>query len=138
MYFACFVTSLGGNTVAIACSCPLLCAIFNRGLSVVSVFLLVFQSKFLRYKVLSCKLFVTLKVKTEKEIFAFTYLKPKLKKQQEWLAVWMILSGETNICERKQNQTHRRPPYARLWHMCWKQGRNEKLDTCWKQIRWKY
>ena len=31
-------------------------------------------------------------------------LKPKLKKQQEWLTFLMIFSGETNIWERKQNK----------------------------------
>ena len=35
----------------------------------------------------------------------------------EWLAVWMILSGETNIWGRKQNQKYTRQPYARLWRM---------------------
>ena len=31
-------------------------------------------------------------------------IKTKLKKFQEWLAVWMIMSGDTNMWERKQNQ----------------------------------
>ena len=29
-------------------------------------------------------------------------IKPKLKMQQRWLSVWIILSGETNMWERKQ------------------------------------
>ena len=39
--------------------------------------------------------------------------KPKLKKQEEWLAVWMILSRETK--GRKQNKKYTRQLYTRLW-----------------------
>ena len=39
----------------------------------------------------------------------------------------MILSGETNTLERKQNQKYERQSYARLWHMDYKKRGNIKI-----------
>ena len=56
-------------------------------------------------------------------------MKPQLNKQQEWLALSMILSGETNIRERKQIRIYKADICTRS------KSRNKKSDKCWKQLR---
>ena len=67
---------------------------------------------------------------------AFSEIKIKLKKKQEWLAVWMILSGETNIRERKQNKKYKATVRPIMTCVLEKNsGIINKTDRCWKKIR---